>query len=62
MTPEEADKAYDDAPAIPISDSEIDRLVEAVTSPKCGLCGQPMPPGEEMFQYHGFSGPCPESA
>ena len=25
----------------------------------CGLCGQPMPTGEEMFQYHGFSGPCP---
>lgn len=27
--------------------------------PKCGLCGQPMPKGEEMFQYHGYSGPCP---
>lgn len=26
---------------------------------KCGLCGEPMPPGEEMFCYHGFSGPCP---
>jgi hypothetical protein len=25
----------------------------------CGLCGKPMPPGEEMFQYHGYSGPCP---
>jgi hypothetical protein len=25
----------------------------------CGLCGKPMPTGEEMFQYHGFSGPCP---
>lgn len=27
---------------------------------KCGLCGEPMPPGEEMFNYHGHSGPCPK--
>lgn len=27
----------------------------------CGLCGNPMPEGETMFQYHGFSGPCPPS-
>lgn len=27
---------------------------------KCGMCGHPMPPGEEMFNYHGYSGPCPE--
>lgn len=26
----------------------------------CGLCNQPMPPGEEMFFYHGYSGPCPK--
>jgi hypothetical protein len=26
---------------------------------KCELCGEPMPPGEEMFNYHGYSGPCP---
>jgi hypothetical protein len=25
----------------------------------CAICGQPMPPGEEMFKYHGYSGPCP---
>ena len=25
----------------------------------CKLCGHPMPPGEEMFNYHGHSGPCP---
>lgn len=25
----------------------------------CGLCGLPMPPGEEVFKYHGYSGPCP---
>jgi len=27
--------------------------------PKCKLCGEPMPEGEEMFITHGFSGPCP---
>lgn len=25
----------------------------------CQLCGHPMPAGEEMFNYHGYSGPCP---
>ena len=25
----------------------------------CAICGEPMPPGEEMFKYHGYSGPCP---
>lgn len=28
--------------------------------PKCALCGEPMPPGEEMFKYHGYSGNCPK--
>ena len=27
---------------------------------KCRLCGEPMPAGEEMFNYHGYSGPCPK--
>ena len=27
---------------------------------KCELCGEPMPEGEEMFNYHGYSGPCPK--
>ena len=27
---------------------------------KCALCGEPMPGGEEMFKYHGYSGPCPK--
>lgn len=26
---------------------------------KCELCGEPMPEGEEMFKYHGYSGNCP---
>ena len=25
----------------------------------CELCGKQMPEGEEMFKYHGLSGPCP---
>ena len=25
----------------------------------CDLCGKPMPAGEEMFKFHGYSGPCP---
>lgn len=27
---------------------------------KCELCGEPMPAGEEMFKYHGYSGDCPK--
>lgn len=27
---------------------------------KCALCGEPMPPGETMFKFHGYSGPCPK--
>lgn len=27
---------------------------------KCMLCGEPMPPGEGMFKFHGYSGPCPK--
>lgn len=26
----------------------------------CQLCGEPMPEGEEMFKYHGYSGNCPK--
>ena len=25
----------------------------------CEVCGDLMPEGEEMFNYHGYSGPCP---
>ncbi len=28
--------------------------------PNCTLCGEPMPEGEEMFKYHGYSTPCPK--
>jgi hypothetical protein len=27
---------------------------------RCELCGEPMPPGEDMFKFHGYSGPCPK--
>jgi hypothetical protein len=26
----------------------------------CTLCGEPMPEGEQMFNYHGYSGSCPK--
>lgn len=29
--------------------------------PKCELCGEPMPLGEEMFKFHGYSGGCPKT-
>lgn len=32
------------------------------SKPVCELCGEPMPEGEEMFRYHGYSGPCPKPA
>lgn len=28
--------------------------------PKCAICGEPMPAGEEMFKFHGYSGDCPK--
>lgn len=28
----------------------------------CEICGESMPVGEEMFYYHGLSGPCPKPA
>lgn len=27
---------------------------------KCEICGEPMPPDEEMFKFHGYSCPCPK--
>ena len=27
---------------------------------RCELCGEPMPPGEQMFKFHGYSGNCPK--
>ena len=29
---------------------------------KCGICGEPMPEGEQMFKFHGYSGPCRKPA
>ena len=30
------------------------------TTARCALCGEPMPEGEQMFKYHGYSGDCPK--
>jgi hypothetical protein len=37
-------------------------MTDPTDRPKCQLCGEPMPPGEEMFNFHGYSGPCPKPA
>ena len=29
------------------------------TNAKCEICGLLMPDGEQMFKFHGHSGPCP---
>jgi hypothetical protein len=34
-------------------------MADSLEHPCCELCGKPMPAGEEMFKYHGYSGPCP---
>jgi hypothetical protein len=26
----------------------------------CEICGEPIPAGETMFKFHGYSGPCPK--
>lgn len=45
---------------------EAKAAAEATTEPSedkpgfCCLCGEPMPPGEEVFKYHVLSGPCPK--
>lgn len=38
----------------------LQRIKAAVAEDLCELCGEPMPPGEKMFRYHGLSGPCPK--
>ena len=27
---------------------------------RCEICGEPMPEGESMFKFHGYSGLCPK--
>jgi hypothetical protein len=56
MTDAEIAEARARESAVPLSSqpSEIEER------PKCGLCGEPMPAGEEMFNYHGYSGNCPK--
>lgn len=36
-----------------------ERRLDPAKPPVCQICGAPMPEGEEMFKFHGFSGPCP---
>jgi hypothetical protein len=50
---------YPPLPGSPPPDPPQPCAVVAET-PLCGLCGHPMPDGEEIFQYHGYSGGCPK--
>jgi hypothetical protein len=34
-------------------------MTDETELPRCEICGEPMPEGETMFKFHGFSGPCP---
>lgn len=48
--------------AHPDFEPEVEVPTKSETSTEgatCQLCGMPMPKGEEMFNYHGYSGPCP---
>ena len=36
------------------------RATDTNTIARCQICGEPMPAGEEMFNYHGYSGDCPK--
>lgn len=40
--------------------TEQERKFPMAEQATCQLCGDPMPPGEEMFNFHGYSGPCPK--
>jgi hypothetical protein len=37
------------------------KMSEKSETPKCEICGEPMPAGEGVFKFHGYSGPCPKS-
>lgn len=53
------------AVAIAPSAEVADQGLQSANAPareiaRCGLCGEPLPEGEEMFIFHGTSGPCPK--
>lgn len=33
---------------------------KSVSESNCNVCGEPMPEGETMFMFHGYSGDCPK--
>ena len=42
--------------------SDLENVPQAASPTKegiCELCGKPMPKGEEMFRFHGYSDNCP---
>jgi len=43
-----------------VSRAAIEGAGKAPEKALCGICGEPMPEGEQMFKFHGYSGPCPK--
>jgi hypothetical protein len=46
--------------AIHEEEQQREAVMQRDPDSKCELCGEPMPVGEEMFKFHGYSGPCPK--
>lgn len=42
-----------------IRDDGGDYELKDMRGARCDACGEPMPEGEEMFKFHGYSGLCP---
>lgn len=42
-----------------IFEATYEPVKEEVPEGICGICGKPMPEGEKMFKFHGYSGNCP---
>lgn len=49
-----------DARTLDALEARLSAPTPEVAPGTCALCGEPMPPGEEMFKFHGYSGPCPQ--
>lgn len=53
-------EGIDDAVEWVVRECLVQHPKPVVPEGHCSLCGEPMPEGEQMFKYHGYSGPCPK--
>ena len=64
LTAAEQDEPYVPSGYYVKEDADGERLIKKEQSVidvvKCDLCGEPMPAGETMCKFHGYSGPCPK--